>query len=159
VAGTVLASVPDNSEAGSYLTFAFPILLFCVIAVALYILLIGRPHARVPGRRIAAIAHAGPPSPEAAHAAAVAGGLPTAAGGGSAESGAEAAGAVSAAVAATELDGTELDGTEPDGTEPDGTEPDGTGPDGTGPDGTGAVPGPGGSSEADGPAGGTEASE
>jgi hypothetical protein len=104
VAGTVLASVPVNSEAGSYLTFAFPVLLFCVIAAALYILLIGRPHARVPARRIAVIAHAGPPSPEAAHAAAVAGGLPTAESGGSAESGAEAAGAVSAATAAPDPD-------------------------------------------------------
>jgi hypothetical protein len=130
VAGRVLASVPVNSEAGSYLTFAFPVLLFCVIAAVLYILLIGRPHTRVPARRIAAVAHAGPPGPEAAHAAAVAGGLPTAEGGGSAESGAEAAGAVSAAVAATE-------------------------PDGTGPAGTGAVPGPAGSPEADGPADGT----
>ncbi|MGA2826424.1 MAG: hypothetical protein ABSF03_09905 [Streptosporangiaceae bacterium] len=130
MAGTVLASVPVNSEAGSYLTFAFPILLFCAIAAALYIVLFGRPHARVPARRIAAVAHAGPPSPEAAHAAAVAGGLPTAEGGGSAESGVEAAGAVSAAIAATE----------PDGTEPDGTEP-------------------GDSPEADGPADGTEASE
>ncbi len=135
MAGTVLASVPVNSEAGSYLTFAFPILLFCAIAAALYIVLFGRPHARVPARRIAAVAHAGPPSPEAARAAAVAGGLPTAEGGGSAESGVEAAGAVSAAIAAAG--------------------PDGTGPDGTGPDGTG----PGDSPEADGPADGTEASE
>jgi hypothetical protein len=99
VDGTVLAAVPVNSEAGSYLTFAFPVLLFCVIGAALYILLFGRPHARVPARRIVPAADAGPPSPEAAHAAAVAGGLPTAVGGGSAESGIEPAGAVSAAVA------------------------------------------------------------
>ena len=102
--GTVLASVPVNSEAGSYLTFAFPILLFCVIAAFLYVRLFGRPHPRVPARRVAAVAHTGPPSPEAAHAAAVAGGLPLAEGGGSAESGAEAAGAVSAALAQAEPD-------------------------------------------------------
>jgi hypothetical protein len=104
VAGTVLASVPVNSEAGSYLTFAFPILLFCVIATVLYVRLFGRPHPRVPARRIAAVAYTGPPSPEAAQAAAVAGGLPIAEGGGSAESGAEAAGAVSAALAGDDPD-------------------------------------------------------
>ena len=102
--GTVLASVPVNSEAGSYLTFAFPILLFCFIAAFLYVRLFGRPHPRVPARRVAAVAHTGPPSPEAARAAAVAGGLPLAEGGGSAESGAEAAGAVSAALAEAEPD-------------------------------------------------------
>ncbi len=102
--GTVLASVPVNSEAGSYLTFAFPIVLFCVIATFLYVRLFGRPHARVPARRVAAVAHTGPPSPEAARAAAVAGGLPLAEGGGSAESGAEAAGAVSAALSEDDPD-------------------------------------------------------
>ena len=85
--GMVLASVPVNAEGGAYLTFAFPIILFCVIASVLYVVLFGRPHARVPSRRVA-LAQAGPPSPEAAHAAAVASGLPTAAGGGSVESGA-----------------------------------------------------------------------
>ena len=82
MAGAILASVPDNAEAGSYLTFAFPIILFCVIGAALYIVLFGRPHARVPARRIANVAHTGPPSPEAAQAAAVAAGLPLAEGGG-----------------------------------------------------------------------------
>ena len=104
MAGTVLASVPVNSEAGSYLTFAFPILLFCVIATVLYVRLFGRPHPRVPARRIAAVAYTGPPSPEAAQAAAVAGGLPLAEGGGSVESGTEAAGAVSAALAEDDPD-------------------------------------------------------
>ena len=134
--GTVLASVPVNSEAGSYLTFAFPILLFCVIATFLYVRLFGRPHPRVPARRIAAVAHTGPPSPEAAHAAAVAGGLPLAEGGGSAESGAEAAGAVSAALAEDDPDSLPAaDAAAPaEGTEPaEGTAPsDGTaGTDGT----------------------------
>jgi len=138
VTGTVLASVPVNSEAGSYLTFAFPILLFCVIATFLYVRLFGRPHPRVPARRIAAVAHAGPPSPDAAHAAAVAGGLPLAEGGGSAESGTEAAGAVSAALAEDDPDSlpsadaaAPVEGTAPaDGTAPSddptangGTEP------------------------------------
>ena len=111
--GTVLASVPVNSEAGSYLTFAFPILLFCFIAAFLYVRLFGRPHPRVPARRVAAVAHTGPPSPEAAHAAAVAGGLPLAEGGGSAESGAEAAGAVSAALAQAEPDAPPGEGAAP----------------------------------------------
>ena len=136
MAGTVLASVPVNSEAGSYLTFAFPIVLFCVIATFLYVRLFGRPHPRVPARRIAAVAHTGPPSPEAAHAAAVAGGLPLAEGGGSAESGAEAAGAVSAALAEDDPDSLPAaDAAAPaEGTEPaEGTAPsDGTaGTDGT----------------------------
>ncbi len=78
VGGTVLASVPVNSEAGSYLTFAFPVILFCVIGAILYVLLFGRPHARVPARRITAPAHAGP-----------------------AESGAELGGAVPAATTTT----------------------------------------------------------
>jgi hypothetical protein len=136
VTGTVLASVPVNSEAGSYLTFAFPIVLFCVIATFLYVRLFGRPHPRVPARRIAAVAHTGPPSPEAAHAAAVAGGLPLAEGGGSAESGAEAAGAVSAALAEDDPDSLPAaDAAAPaEGTEPaEGAAPsDGTaGTDGT----------------------------
>jgi hypothetical protein len=89
---SVLASVPMNVEGGAYLTFAFPIILFAVIATVLWVLLFSRPHPRVPPRRIAA-AHAGPPAPGAARAAATASGLPTAAGGGSAESAAEPAGA------------------------------------------------------------------
>ena len=97
--GAILASVADNAEGGAYLTIAFPLILFCVIATVLYIVLFGRPHARVPARRIATVAHTGPPSPEAAHAAAIAAGLPLAEGGGSTESGVEAAGAVSAALA------------------------------------------------------------
>jgi hypothetical protein len=99
VPGTILASVPDNTEGGAYLTLAFPLILLCVIAAVLYIVLFGRPHPRVPARRISTVAHTGPPSPEAAHAAAIAAGLPLAEGGGSAESHVEAAGAVSGALA------------------------------------------------------------
>jgi hypothetical protein len=95
----ILASVPDNTQGGANLTFVFPLLLFCVIGAVLYIVVFARPHARVPARRVAAVSHAGPPSPEAAHAAAIAAGLPLAEGGGSAESGAEGAGARSAALA------------------------------------------------------------
>gem|GEM_PF-2217587 len=132
MAGTVLASVPVNSEAGSYLTLAFPILLFCVVATVLYVRLFGRPHPRVPARRITAVAYTGPPSPGAAKAAAVAGGLPLAEGGGSAESGAEAAGATSASLAEDAPDSlpsadaaAPVEGTEPaEGTVPaEGTAP------------------------------------
>jgi hypothetical protein len=98
VPGAILAAVPDNTEGGAYLTIAFPLLLFIVIAAVLYIVLFARPHARVPARRVATVANVGPPSPEAAKAAAIAAGLPLAEGGGSAESGVEAAGAVSAAL-------------------------------------------------------------
>ena len=97
--GAILATVPDNTEGGAYLTIAFPLILFCVIAAVLYIVLFSRRHPRVPARRIATVAHTGPPSPEAARAAAIAAGLPLAEGGGSTESGVEAAGAVSAALA------------------------------------------------------------
>jgi hypothetical protein len=100
----ILASVPDNTQGGANLTFLFPLLLFCVIAGVLFFRVLARPHARVPARRIGAVPHAGPPSPEAAQAAAIAAGLPLAEGGGSAESGAEAAGARSAALAEADPD-------------------------------------------------------
>jgi hypothetical protein len=100
----ILASVPDNTQGGANLTFLFPVLLFCIIAGVLYFKVLARPHARVPARRIGVLSHAGPPSVEAAHAAAIAAGLPLAEGGGSAESGAEAAGARSAALAEADPD-------------------------------------------------------
>jgi hypothetical protein len=76
------------------LTFAFPIILFAIIAVVLYYLLFARPHPRVPSRRIVlAGSAAGAPEGGTAHAAAVAAGLPTASGGGAAESASEPAGA------------------------------------------------------------------
>jgi hypothetical protein len=53
VAGSVLASVPVNAEAGSYMTFAFPVILFCIVAAILY-LQFSRPHRRVPPRRVLA---------------------------------------------------------------------------------------------------------
>lgn len=55
---TVLAAVPSNVEAGSYMTFAGPVLAFCIIGSILYVLLFARPHPRVPPR-LAATANAG----------------------------------------------------------------------------------------------------
>ena len=81
--GVVLAAVnPDNTPHGYNWTFAFPMLLFIVVALILYALY-SRPHRRVPGRPIRA-ASAGSRAPDAgtARAAAVAGGLTTAPGGG-----------------------------------------------------------------------------
>jgi hypothetical protein len=99
-------STSDNAPGGAVLTFAFPIILFAVIATVLYILLFARPHRRVPSRRIAlASASAGAPEPGASHAAAVAAGLPTASGGGAAESATEPAGAKRDTVADAADDG------------------------------------------------------
>jgi hypothetical protein len=87
------ASVSDNAPAGAILTFAFPVILFAVIAIVLY-LLFSRPHRRIPSQRVVLASSTGAmPEPEAARGAAVAAGLPTAAGGGSTESPAEAPGA------------------------------------------------------------------
>jgi hypothetical protein len=104
-------STSDNAPGGAVLTFAFPIILFAVIATVLYTLLFARPHRRVPSRRIAlASATSGAPEPGAAHAAAVAAGLPTASGGGAAESATEPAGAKRDTVADAADDGTTTSG-------------------------------------------------
>jgi hypothetical protein len=58
VAGLILASVPVNSEAGSYLTFWFPVALFSIVATILW-LLYSRPHRRIPPRRALAPSRAG----------------------------------------------------------------------------------------------------
>jgi hypothetical protein len=48
----ILAGVtPDNTPGGYYYTFLFPMVLFIVVAVILY-LLFARPHRRVPGEPI-----------------------------------------------------------------------------------------------------------
>lgn len=60
--GLILASVPVNSEAGSYLTFGGPVGLFVVVAAILY-LLFSRPHRRVPPRRTLAASEAAVPAP------------------------------------------------------------------------------------------------
>ncbi len=94
---TILAqttSTNSNAPGGAILTFAFPIILFAVIATALYYVLFARPHPRVPSSRIALAGTAsGAPEPGAAHASAVAAGFPTASGGGATESATEPAGA------------------------------------------------------------------
>lgn len=100
--GLILAqATSDNVPGGAILTFAFPIILFAIIATVLYFLLFARPHPRVPAGRVslAAATHWGP-GPGATHAAAVAAGMPTASGGGSAESAAEPHGAERDALAA-----------------------------------------------------------
>jgi hypothetical protein len=54
VPGLILAAVnPDNTPHGYNWTFAFPMLLFIIIALILYALF-SRPHRRVPGRPISA---------------------------------------------------------------------------------------------------------
>jgi hypothetical protein len=75
----IAGASPDNTPAGDYWTFLFPMLLFIVIALILWALF-GRPHQRVPSRRLrfglssATAGHAG--------AAAVAAGPAGASGGG-----------------------------------------------------------------------------
>jgi len=93
VPGLILAAVtPDNTPGGYYFTFLFPMVLFIVVMTILYVLF-SRPHRRVPGRPISATASGGRPDAPAARAAAVAGGLSVAVGGGASESAAEPAGA------------------------------------------------------------------
>jgi hypothetical protein len=99
--GSILAEVTsDNTAGGSVLTAIFPVVLFVIVAVILY-LRFSRPHRRVPAP--AATAPGGTrhavPDPDTARAAAVAAGLPTAAGGGAAEAGLEPAGAARGSVA------------------------------------------------------------
>jgi hypothetical protein len=83
----ILAVVnPDNTPHGYNWTFAFPMLLFIIIGAILY-LLFSRPHRRIPARSLTLPARtAGAPGAQAAQSAAVAGGLTTAPGGGTAES-------------------------------------------------------------------------
>jgi hypothetical protein len=76
VPGLILAAVsPDNTPHGYNWTFAFPMLLFIVVALVLYALF-ARPHRRVPGRPIAATSTGSRVAdPQAARAAPAAGGL------------------------------------------------------------------------------------
>lgn len=85
--GLILAVVnPDNTPHGYNWTYAFPMLLFIVIASVLW-MLFSRPHRRVPARAIVRPARsAQAPSADAARNAAVAGGMGVAAGGGTTES-------------------------------------------------------------------------
>ena len=108
VPGLILAVVnPDNTPHGYNWTFAFPMLLFIVIAAILYALF-SRPHRRVPGRPVSAAATVRMPEVEIAQAAAVAAGPSLAPGGGAAESLNEPAGGVLVA----ERDSADLDSAE-----------------------------------------------
>jgi len=69
VPGLIVAVVnPDNTPHGYNWTFAFPMLLFIVIALVLYALF-SRPHRRVPGRPISSATTAPIPSVEIAEPA------------------------------------------------------------------------------------------
>ena len=61
------AVVSDDVPAGAVFTFVFPVVLFALIAVILY-LLFSRPHRRVPSQRVVfASSAAAAPGPAAAH--------------------------------------------------------------------------------------------
>jgi hypothetical protein len=123
VPGLILAqATSDNVPGGAILTFAFPVILFAVIATALYFLLFARPHPRVPAERVSLAAAIAAPGPAASHGAAVAAGMPTASGGGSAESAAEPHGAKRDALAADEGGTGKVAGTTEGSTEPGTTE-------------------------------------
>jgi hypothetical protein len=124
----VAAVTPDNTPHGYNLTFAVPIVVFAVVAVALY-LLFSRPHRRIPARRgVLPAGRLAAPDPGTARAAAVAGGLAVAAGGGAAESHLEPHGHVYATPVGAEPVGAEPVGAEPVGAEPEGAEPEGAEP-------------------------------
>ena len=129
----VAAVTPDNTPHGYNLTFAVPLGLFAVVAVAMYLML-GRPHRRIPARRGAMPARQlAPPGTDAARAASIAGGLAVAAGGGSAESHLEAAGHIYGA-------GPEAAAADPDRAEARAGAGDGTGAGSGAPDGGGRDP-------------------
>jgi hypothetical protein len=73
---------PANTPHGYNWTFAFPMLLFIVIAVILYALF-SRPHRRVPARRISPVTAAATPSAGAPSGTQVAASTPAAAADGS----------------------------------------------------------------------------
>jgi len=124
VPGLILAqATSDNAPGGAILTFAFPIILFAIIASTLYFLLFARPHRRVPAERVSLAAAARwAPGSGATHAAAVAAGMPTASGGGSAESAAEPHGAKRDALAAEDGGAGKVAGTTEGSTEQGTTE-------------------------------------
>jgi hypothetical protein len=128
VRSLILAAVsPDNTPHGYNWTFAFPMLLFIIIAVILY-LLFSRPHRRIPARSVTRPARSSAaPGPAAAQSAAVAGGLSTAPGGGTAESHLEPHGAyLVASTDAEPTDTTPADTTQADTTQADTTPADTT---------------------------------
>jgi hypothetical protein len=131
VAAAVAAVTPDNTPHGYNLTFAVPLGLFAVVAVAMYLML-GRPHRRIPARRAVMPARPlAPPGADAARAASIAGGLAVAAGGGSAESHLEPAGHIYGPgpdAAAADPDRAEAGDGDGDGTDAGAGAPDGGGP-------------------------------
>jgi hypothetical protein len=152
---------PDNTPHGYNWTFAFPMLLFIVIAAVLYALL-ARPHRRVPARGISLPARSSKLSPGAARSASVAGGLNVAAGGGTTESQLEPHGAHAVATGATEAVDTtpETDdaGTGATATGATATGATATGATATGDTATGDTGAGGGPPEGDAPAAGDEKS-
>jgi hypothetical protein len=124
VPGSILAqATSDNVPGGAILTFAFPIILFAIIGAVLYFLLFARPVPRVPAERVSlGAATRWAPGPAATHGAAVAAGMPTASGGGSAESAAEPHGAKRDALAADDGDAGKVAGTTEGSTEQGTTE-------------------------------------
>jgi len=67
VPGLILAqATSDNVPGGAILTFAFPIILFAVIATVLYFVLFARPHPRVPAERVSLAAATAAPGSSAA---------------------------------------------------------------------------------------------
>ena len=66
----IAQATSDNVPGGAILTFAFPVLLFAVIATVLYFVLFARPHPRVPAERMSLAAALAAPAPGAAHGAA-----------------------------------------------------------------------------------------
>ncbi len=149
LAAAVAAVTPDNTPHGYNLTFAVPLGLFAVVAVAMYLML-GRPHRRIPARRGAMPAGPlAPPGTAAARAASIAGGLAVAAGGGSAESHLEAAGHIYGP-------GPDAGAADPDRAEAEAEAVAGAGADAGAPDGGGPSPaGP--SEDGDSEAGDSEA--
>jgi hypothetical protein len=108
----ILAAInPDNTPHGSNWTFAFPMVLFIVIAAVL-VWLFTRPHRRVPPRRLSVPAAAHVPGAGVARSASVAGGLSVAPGGGTTESHLEPPGAH--LTAAGHVDPVELEEPAPD---------------------------------------------
>jgi hypothetical protein len=112
----VAAINPDNTPHGYNWTYAFPMLLFIVIALVLWGLF-GRPHHRVPARPLSLSLSSRVADADTARAASVAGGLSVAPGGGASESDHEPSGAhlVASTEAESESSGADDGSTPPAG--------------------------------------------
>jgi len=99
VPGLIAAVTPDNTPGGYNFTYLFPMLLFIVVALILYVMF-SRPHRRVPAKPISATAFGRRPTAQMQSAAA--GGSAEPAGGPDAvEAGAAATGTAATGTAAT----------------------------------------------------------